>query len=261
MHEQNCFITLTFSDEGLALREKEYINKNLKRVKKDKKPLDIPHHTSTFTQDFQLFMKRLRKSISPKKIKFYQCGEYGDKYDRPHYHAIIFGHDFEDKTESEKAHGNQLYESKVLQGLWPYGSSAIGDVTFESAAYVARYIIKKINGTKAANHYNTISPDGETISRKPESTTMSNGIGKSWFEKYQQEAYAYDYVIINGHKSGVPKYYDQLLKLLDEEKYQTVIDTRVNRIDKNHHDLTPARLKTRELVAYYKIKNLKRDLT
>ncbi|WP_217268498.1 rolling circle replication-associated protein, partial [Lactobacillus helveticus] len=75
--------------------------------------------------------------------RFYMAGEYGESFDRPHFHACLFGLDFSDKKfyKTTKT-GSILYTSKILEELWPFGYSTVGDVSFESAAYVARYIMK-----------------------------------------------------------------------------------------------------------------------
>jgi hypothetical protein len=125
MHTSNCFITLTYAPE--FIREAKDLSLNY--------------------EHFQLFMKRLRKRFTGKTIRFYMAGEYGELRDRPHFHACIFGLDFEDKKFLKRTEtGSILYTSKILEELWPYGYSSIGDVNFESAAYVARYIMKKVNG-------------------------------------------------------------------------------------------------------------------
>ena len=134
MHEKNCFITLTFSDEHLP----------------EDRSVDVRH--------FQLFMKRLRKRYGD-GIRFFHCGEYGDHFGRPHYHACIFNHDFEDKKIwKQSGSGEIIYRSASLEELWPYGYSSVGEVTFESAAYVARYITKKVTGDPAQEHYEYIDP-------------------------------------------------------------------------------------------------------
>ena len=92
-------------------------------------------------------MKKLRKALGKngKRIRFFHCGEYGESTSRPHYHAIIFGYDFPDKKKWRTTdRGDILYRSPLLETLWDKGSSEIGSVTFESAAYVARYSLKKI---------------------------------------------------------------------------------------------------------------------
>jgi hypothetical protein len=192
MHEENCFITLTFDQANLEARSNPM-------------SLDV--------SEYQRFMKRLRKRFG-KNIRFFHCGEYGDQNKRPHYHAIIFGMDFKDKILFTQRDGNKLYTSAALSELWPYGFSTIGEVTFQSAAYVARYIMKKHKGEGAEDHYTRWCPEtGEGTPVDPEYCTMSRkpGIGKTWLEKYKSDVYPHDYVVINGHKVKPPRYYDNLL--------------------------------------------------
>lgn len=192
MHDENCFITLTFNNEHLETRSNPM-------------SLDVT--------EYQRFMKRLRKRFG-KNIRFFHCGEYGDQNKRPHYHAIIFGFDFKDKKLWTNRDGVKLYTSEALQELWPYGFSTIGEVTFQSAAYVARYIMKKWKGEGAEDHYTRWCPlTGEGTTVTPEYCTMSRrpGIGKTWLEKYKSDVYPHDYVVINNHKVKPPRYYDSLL--------------------------------------------------
>ena len=192
MHEENCFITLTFDQANLETRS-------------NPQSLDV--------KEYQRFMKRLRKRYG-KNIRFFHCGEYGDENKRPHYHAIIFGFDFKDKKSWSNRDGNKLYISEALKELWPYGFSTIGEVTFQSAAYVARYIMKKHKGEGAEDHYTRWCPiTGEGIPVDPEYCTMSRmpGIGRTWLEKYKADVYPHDYVVINNHKVKPPRYYDSLL--------------------------------------------------
>ena len=192
MHDANCFITLTFNQAELEKRSN---------------PLSLD------VSEYQRFMKRLRKKYG-KSIRFFHCGEYGDKNKRPHYHAIIFGMDFPDKKLWSERDGNKLYTSESLEKLWPYGFSTIGEVTFQSAAYVARYIMKKHKGDGAEDHYTRWCPEtGEGTLVDPEYCTMSRkpGIGYQWLQKYKADVYPHDYVVINGHKVKPPRYYDSLL--------------------------------------------------
>ena len=192
MHKNNCFITLTFNPVSLQGRGKQSVNK----------------------RDYQLFMKRLRKKYG-NGIRYFHCGEYGEQHKRPHYHALLFGHDFADKTVWSVKKDIKLYVSKELQELWPHGFSTIGDVNFDSAAYVARYIMKKQTGDLAEEHYQYIHQDtGEIEQLYPEYCTMSRkpGIGYDWFQKYKTDIYPNDYVVIrNNLKIKPPKYYDSLL--------------------------------------------------
>lgn len=143
MHKQNCFITLTYNDENL------------------------PADKSLHYEDFQKFMKRLRRKFG-EGVRFYMCGEYGENLGRPHFHACLFGVDFADKKLWRKSpSGAFLYRSATLEQLWPFGYSSIGDVTFETAAYVARYIMKKITGEAAELHYRFFRPFNRGDIRPP----------------------------------------------------------------------------------------------
>lgn len=128
LHQHNCFITLTYADEHL------------------------PPNNSLVYEHFQLFMKRLRKKYG-EGIRFYMCGEYGENFGRPHFHACLFGHNFPDLKLWKTVNKQKLYRSAELETLWPFGHSSVGTVTFESAAYVARYILKKVSGEAAERHY------------------------------------------------------------------------------------------------------------
>lgn len=231
LHEQNCFITLTFDENSLAARERP-------------KSLD--------KREFQLFMKRLRKEFSDRKIRFFHCGEYGDKNGRPHYHAILFGIDFEDKELMNLDREHPLYRSKTLERLWPFGFSTIGEMTFESAAYVARYCLKKITGDIALTHYAEIDYDsGEILyDRDPEYTTMSRGrrckdhpkdkypefvidcpncdggIATRWYEQFKSDCYPKDWISLNGKKMKPPKFYEKKLEQDDFYLFSDIKDAR-----------------------------------
>lgn len=226
LYEQNCFITLTYNDENLN----------------DKSTL--------VKADFQKFMKRLRKKFGD-NIRFFHCGEYGEKNQRPHYHACIFNFDFPDKELWSIRNNVRLYRSQILQELWPFGFSTIGDVTFESAAYVARYIMKKINGDKAKEHYQGKLPEYTTMSRRP-------GIGKEWLNKFSSDVYPHDKVVLrNDVICKPPKYYDNQFELDNPE-----IMTKLKNIRKTtarlNPDNTEQRLAVRGKVKLEKIKNLRR---
>lgn len=229
LYENNCFITLTFSPEELAKRDN---------------PMSVD------VRDFQLFMKRLRKKFGS-NIRFFHCGEYGEIGKRPHYHACLFNFDFADKKLWKITKGGErLYISQALMDLWPFGFSTIGDVTFESAAYVARYIMKKQTGDKAFEHYNEIDPEtGEVLnSIKPEYITMSRrpGIGKKWFDKYKNDVYPKDFVTVNGKKMRPPKYYDTLLEKSRPFEFDAIKEARLINLENSKEDFSYQRLQMRE---------------
>lgn len=240
MHQLNIFITLTYNDEHL------------------------PPGGSLVKADFQNFMKRLRKVHSPNRLSYYMCGEYGENFSRPHYHAILFGIDFPDKIpHSKNEQGDQLYHSPTLEKIWGLGFAYIGGVNFQTAAYVSRYVMKKINGEQAKTHYEKFDVEtGEIFNLQPEYSTMSTNpaIGKSWFEKYRSDVFPSDEIIYAGKQHPVPKYYTKLLAADNAKAAQKTKWKRINRAKKNRADNTPERLAVRLEVKQSKVSQLKRSL-
>jgi hypothetical protein len=201
-------------------------------------------------------------------IKHYSVGEYGDKNGRPHYHAAIFGEDFsDDRYEWRKApSGAMLYRSPRLEKLWPHGAAEIGQLTFESAAYIARYIMKKINGALAPEHYKRQKPTGEIYWITPEFALMSRGgrtgkgIGHAWLEMYHTDIYPHDYVVMQGQKMKPPRYYDKHLAERDEIGALLIKLEREFSARSQEADNTPKRLATKEIVATAKLNLGKRSL-
>lgn len=238
-HAENSFITLTYAPEYL------------------------PHMGTLVPRDFTLFMKKLRKKVGT-KIRYFHCGEYGDKEFRPHYHAIIFGYDFPDKALWRVTKdGHNLYMSKLLDETWGKGISVIGDVSFQSAAYTARYIMKKKTGPMAEEHYKRIDPEtGEVSYLVPEYVTMSRrpGVGKDWIDKYSSDAYPSDFVVLEGTKHRIPRFYDQQLEEYDTELHQMIKRGRKIAARKHSENNTPERLRVRETVQRKKLEQLKREI-
>lgn len=225
LYEENCFLTLTYSPENLPVNGS----------------LDKSH--------FQKFMKRLRKRFPDRKIRYFQCGEYGDLYQRPHYHACLFNFDFPDKQLYKVTDGIRTYTSELLEEIWGLGFCIIGSVTFESAAYVARYITKKITGEKASEHYGDRQDEYVTMSRRP-------GIATDWFNTYKDDVFPSDFIVINGKKVGVPKFYDGLL---EEEVLDAIKKDRRYSAYEHWENNTYNRLYVREQVQNKRFKLLKRS--
>lgn len=207
-------------------------------------------------------MKRLRKKFGP-NIRYFHCGEYGENFGRPHYHACLFNHDFKDKIHWKTVNDQKLFVSKTLEELWPFGFSTIGDVTFESAAYVARYVTKKVTGEKAIHHYNDINYEtGEILQeRKPEYVTMSRrpGIGKPWLEKFKTDVFQ-DSVVLRGKELRPPKFYISQIEQTDPDVYKKIKNKRLRAGKENAHNNTRDRLDVRETIQLEKLKQLKRVL-
>lgn len=242
-HDSNCFITLTYDDAHL------------------------PEGGSLKYPDFQRFMKRLRKSLPGRSVRYFVAGEYGDGLGRPHFHACIFGYDFSSSKLSpvrKNSQGDIIYSSDELSVLWPYGFSSVGALTFQSAAYVARYVLKKVTGSKSNAHYQVVEPDtGEIVgSRTPEFCAMSlkPGIGSAWFSRFHSDVFPHDYVVANGHPSKPPRYYDVLLKRISPDVHESIAYDREVDALKRYQDNTPERLAVRETVANARLSFRQRNL-
>lgn len=179
LYNENAFITLTYDDDHL------------------------PADKSVSLRDLQLFFKKFRKKIYPLKVRYFACGEYGDKFGRPHYHAIVFGWWPSDARPHPRPGKTDLWLSDLLTKVWENGEATIGSVTFDSAAYVAGYINKKLTGKRAAD-YGGRSPDFGVMSRRP-------GIGARWIEKYGEETWRDDFIVLRGRKMLPPAAYDARL--------------------------------------------------
>lgn len=207
LHTDNSFVTLTYDDAHL------------------------PSGGTLIKNDFKKFIKRLRKNLKPEEsFKYYHCGEYGERTRRAHYHALLFGVGFVDQTLFKRsADGSNIYTSEILSSLWPSGFCTTGAVTFESAAYVARYTTGKLNYEKE-DRYEFINVDtGEVTDVQPEYTTMSlkPAIAKAWYGKYSGDAYPSDFLVLRGKKMKPPKYYDRLHELEAPEAHAAIKAARI----------------------------------
>lgn len=206
-------------------------------------------------------MKRLRKKHQDTKIRYFQCGEYGEKFARPHYHACLFGLDFPDQEQFQfnKETKTWLYTSPTLEEVWPLGFSTIGKVTFESAAYCARYITKKINGPMADDHYKGRLPEYTTMSRGGKG---GHGIGYDWLIKHQFEPYPDDNCLMStakGNRPGKPpRYYDNQYEIHDPDGFELLKQKRLEQQAKNASNNTPERLAIRKKILIQRIKPLQR---
>lgn len=251
LHTYNSFITLTYDESNL------------------------PPNGSLIKKDFQEFVKRLRYHASDSSSEFYtalsttngrfryfQCGEYGENFGRPHYHACLFGLSFSDSKHLKDVNGCPYYTSNVLNKIWGKGMCIVGDVTFESAAYVARYCVKKVTGEKAVYYYNDIDyATGEILcERVPEYTTMSRrpGIGADWLKKFRSDVYPSDEVVLRGVSQKPPKYYDRQYEISCPESMELLKEKRSAKGKLRSSDLTTDRLKDRETVCKAKFNLLKR---
>lgn len=227
MHDENSFVTLTYAPEHL------------------------PKNGSLSVEDCQLFLKRLRARLEPKKIRFFLAGEYGEKLSRPHYHTILFGVDFPDKVPLETQGEHTQYDSPLLREVWGKGEVRIGSVTFDSASYVANYATKKIVGKGAAEHYQGRKPEFLLMSR---GGRRAGGIGRSWIERFASDVYPSDEVIVRGVQARPPRYYDLYL----EKNNPTLLESIKQKREAQSEVLESMRLKSGVSVAVAPSRNARR---
>lgn len=250
LYEDNSFLTLTYDEEHLPPDRSLVCPRDVDGI----------HYPG----DFQLFMKRLRRSLGKKKVRYFHCGEYGAVLLRPHYHALLFGHDFSDKQYFSERNGNKVFTSGELSSLWPKGFSVVGQVTFESAAYVARYVMKKVTGDRAAEHYMGRHPEYITMSRRP-------GIGRGWYDKFKGDVFPLDRVVVRGSSTRPPRFYDNLLARDDRSTYELLkikrekdavhfVEDYVDGCKIIESDSSTRRLAVKEVVKRAEISTLRRPL-
>nr|WAE43371.1 MAG: replication initiator protein [Microviridae sp.] len=162
--EKKCFITLTYDDDHL------------------------PHHGSLDKAEFTLFLKRLRKAVDV-KVKYFACGEYGEEFNRPHYHAIILGLD--------------VCDSDDIDNSWGMGLVNIGSVTFGSVRYVADYLQKKWEIVKG-HFFDT---------RELPFQLQSQGLGKRYAVANKNQMIQNKKITLNGEMMPIPRYYRKVLEI------------------------------------------------
>ncbi len=191
LYDRSCFLTLTYNDKCLP--------KGLCK------------------RDLQLFIKRLRDHHPELKVRYFGCGEYGEHTHRPHYHLIVFGYwPLDAKFQCFTSTGGSFYSSKELQAIWPFGFISVGECSYASCAYVARYCQKKLK--------NPDSKEFTIMSLKP-------GIAAEYFETHMEKIYKYDAIFGNFGRSlrhRPSRYFDKLLERCDPSYFQLIKDDRIS---------------------------------
>ncbi len=232
----NCFITLTY-------RSIEECNS-----KQFARGHYVPGDYSLNYYHFRDFLKRLRRHFK-QKIRYFHCGEYGEENLRPHYHACLFNVSFDDMAVEQQDGGITTYTSPSLAKLWPYGFSTIGELNYQTAAYTAGYILKKITGNQALEAYLRNDENGVAYWVKPPYTTMSlkPGIGEKFYEKYKNDFFPSDESPVPGRGiiKKVPRYYETILKNTDPDVHELVKKLRQVWIGNHRADFTPERLRAK----------------
>lgn len=252
MHKYNYFLTLSYDWIGLP-KGRTLVKKHL--------------------QDFH---KRLRiyytRHFSHEGIRYYCCGEYGEKRGRPHYHGIYFNLPVYDLVLFKKSGEHSLYRSATIEKLWGHGMVLIAGVTFQSCGYVARYVTKKLDSHKRGNAvYNSDTLRFEEVEdgvvKVPEFSIMSKNpaIGLDWLRRNLDDVYAHDYVVLDGRKMKPPKYFDYCMRKWCreyemEEYWREIVKNRLDKLSFYEDDYYDVRLPALRKIANQKFKRLIRTI-
>lgn len=203
----NWFVTLTYDDKHLS---SPYLVK----------------------EDLKKFMKKLRRRMqyhgfAEDGIRYFGCGEYGEKYQRPHFHVILFNcplPDVEVVGKNPDIERTYYYHSDIVQDCWNKGFTTLGNVTFDSCAYVARYVIKKHKQEELFSDIPDFVPEFIQMSRRP-------GIAAEWYEQNKDKIYETDEVLMTSRLGKLIKlkpcrFFDNKYDIENPEK---MADIKANR--------------------------------
>lgn len=166
-------------------------------------PANLPYvHgvPSLCKRDFQLFMKRFRKRYK-KPIRFFACGEYGDRTNRPHYHAIFF---MDEPLGRLTLCGPNVYKSSDLQSAWGLGLTEVSYAEPSCMAYVAGYVQKKYLDDRV----HEVEPFC-VMSRRP-------GLGSSFLVDHP--CYDSTVYLAKGKKAPLPRFFKDKLSWYEDNK-------------------------------------------
>lgn len=219
--KQNYFVTLTYNDEHLKMIREE---------------LSADEFYATVDQkDMKRFMHDLRQKMKRDKhqedgIRFMGCAEYGDQGLRPHMHIILFNCKLplESFYKPRILNDNTYYQNHIIEACWKKGLSNISEATWNTIAYTARYITKKIKGKDAQAIYDSLGVEAEFLR-----TSRMPGIGKPYYDKHWEKIYKYDQIQVHNLNGTItcqpPKYFDELYKKDHPKEFRKIQEKRERR--------------------------------
>lgn len=178
-HQGSVFLTLTYSDEAL------------------------PDPPVVQRRVLQLYLKRLRKRLAPRRIKYYGVGEYGEQYARPHYHLIVFGLGLWEHQIRKVQQGYHCLDGPAYRA-WGHGLVGIDTISAATCRYVSNYIQK-----------DRMAYGPWTYKEGKPFQVQSQGIGKQYVLDNMDRLKKKLALTKEGKDYGLPKYYTKKLK---EEK-------------------------------------------
>lgn len=223
-HKESWFVTLTYDDLHVPHAFYDEIDKETGEI--------TPMFNLTLVKkDISDFMKRLRTNYErflgkENHLRFFACGEYGGKTQRPHYHLIIFGLELPEGDLKPVSHRGtyDLFSSKFISKAWDKGFNTVGAVSWDTCAYTARYILKKQKGDASVIY--------DMLGIEPEFTLMSRmpGIAKRYYDEHKEEIYKFDTIWMKlkekGYKCKPPKVYDRYYDVDDPDRMKSIKDNR-----------------------------------
>lgn len=207
---ENVFVTLTYDEEHLP--ESGYLDADA----------------------LQRFLKRLRRAATlpgaaltadrSGRLRYFACGEYGEKNGRPHYHAILFNARFPDATGAGSRRGRPQFTSEQLNDIWGKGRVTFGAFSTGAANYIAQYTLKK----QGYGRQDDCDADGVWRPAPFLRMSLKPGIGNSWLQKHKTDLRDGFLRNSGGGKAQIPRAYLKRLERHDPELYED-IKTRIQK--------------------------------
>lgn len=195
-HDCSAYVTFTYDDNHLVFQngfEQPTLSKD----------------------DVHKYLDNIKHQLRHIDFEYYVCGEYGDKFNRPHYHALFFGLDY------------QLHE-KFFKSSWKKGSVMVMPVNSGSFRYVAKYLTVPVSRDYLDAHYYDFGL--EVPFRK-----MSRGLGLKVYRQFLDDLNTYGYFEYFGRKIYLNRYYFNKL-LLHSDKLVVVAENRKYKSNRKKSD-------------------------
>lgn len=249
-HKYNQFVTLTYDMDHLP-PFKPFIDMETGVV--ELRSMLVKEHLSKFMKDLRRYFSY---HFDHDDIRFFGCGEYGEKSFRPHFHLQLFNCDFPDKKLWAENPGGRLYTSKILSDIWQNGIAVTADVSWNTAAYTARYVMKKQKGPSKRDFVNAMESYFPGQPWQEEFVLMSRrpGIARNYYEEHKNDIYATDEIFVPKSGNILPvrpcRYYDKLYDVeYPEEMTRIKTQRQIQGINAQRSALASTDLSELELLA------------
>lgn len=262
MASASCFLTLTYDRRSLPVISSTLTAEGQRQALE--RPVTVqPYGGSLRRRDVELFVKRLRKHLDSHygvSVRAYIVGEYGERTQRPHYHALLWGFDFEhDRKREGSSHGGYpMWSSKLLDELWGQGMCRINEMGQEVAQYAAKYALKSL-GVK---HELRRLRDGSIVEVEPPFDSLPHGkaLGVPFLDRYWSDVFPRGLVVLRGGvELPAPLAYMKVCKEREPATFERIVEERRREAAKRLAEAMPDRLRVREDVAHARARQSKRE--